>query len=47
MKKEDYQLDIFGNWKKVIMIEKAKKLDKRFFNKKENYNVIKAKYKTD
>lgn len=46
-KKEVYQLDIFGNWKKVKMIDKSIKLDKRFFNKKENCYLYQAKFKTN
>ena len=35
------------NWKKVSIINKAIKLDKKFFGKKENHGLIKTKYKTN
>ena len=47
MKKEDYQLDIFGKWQKVSFITDRIKKDKKFYGKKENYNVVKTKYKTN
>ena len=47
MQKENYQLDIFGKWQKCSFIVDRIKKDKKFYSKKQNYNVVKTKYKTN